>query len=153
MLIRFREWAFEVDRQITQNVYQAVDKGGAQTCGCTYCLNFLLQQESVYPPEVVAFFEAVGMDYHKEAEVVEYGEVEKGQHVYNSWFHFAGKMIRGQPCTRPLPTGGYQHELTRLTEIAKIGFWANNDLSYFPDGIPLIQVEFEIRLPWQLDVG
>ncbi|PQA55686.1 hypothetical protein [Siphonobacter curvatus] len=153
MLIHFKDWEFEVDRRITKDVYDAIDKGGAQTCGCNYCLNFLLQQEGIYPPEVVVFFEEVGIDYHKEVEVVEYGEVEKGQYLYNSWFHFAGRIMKGKTSARLLPTGGYQFELTSLTETAKIGFWPNNDLAYFPNGIPLVQVEFEIRLPWKLNAG
>lgn len=51
-------------------MYRTVDKGGAQTCGYNYCLNFLLRRDSVYPPEVVAFFEAVGIDYHKRVQIV-----------------------------------------------------------------------------------
>jgi len=78
MRIRFRSWAFEVDKQTTERVYQAVDKGRAQTCGGNACQNFFLQQTGVYPSEVIAFFKDVGIDYRKEAEVVEYGEFENG---------------------------------------------------------------------------
>lgn len=78
MIIRFRSWEFEVDKQATERVYQAVDKGGARRCGCNHCQNFLLQQASVYPSEVIDFVKDVGIDQHKEVEVVEYGALNNG---------------------------------------------------------------------------
>ncbi|CAN5614586.1 hypothetical protein BH09BAC4_BH09BAC4_00610 [soil metagenome] len=53
MTIQFRDWTFEVDKQTTERAYKAVESSAAQECGCAYCQNFLLQQETIYPLEVI----------------------------------------------------------------------------------------------------
>ena len=151
MTIQFRDWTFEVDKQTTERAYKAVESSAAQECGCVYCQNFLLQQETIYPLEVIQFFESVGIDYHKESDASEYGELDKGLRIYISNFHFAGRIKTGESSALALPAGGYQLKLTPISERVKIGFWPNNELSYFPSETPLVQIELEVQLPWLLD--
>ncbi|PQA53794.1 hypothetical protein [Siphonobacter curvatus] len=149
MTIEFREWAFEVDKQTTEKAYKAIKGSAVQECGCTYCQNFLLQRETIYPLEVISFFESVGIDYHKESDVSEYGELDNGLRIYMSCFHFAGKIIRGESSAFALPMGGYQLNLTPLDERVKIGFWKSSDGK---SEASLVEVELEVLLPWVLNL-
>jgi len=146
------DWEFEVDKQTTENTYRTVEYGAARACGCNYCQNYLLQQEFIYPSEVINFFETVGIDYHKDSDASEFGEIENRMHIYITIFHFVGKIVSGKSSAVPLPGGGCQLALTPINDTARIGFHAGRSLAFFPKDIPLVQVEFEAHLPWLLNV-
>lgn len=43
------KWEFDCDRQATQQAYSRVKAGGADTCTCKGCRNFVRARETLYP--------------------------------------------------------------------------------------------------------
>ena len=90
--MQFGEWEFTSDRQATVAAYAQAAAGGAGTCSCNGCRNFVLVRDRVYPPEFVAFLESLGIDPHKDGEAYHTGEITPGNHHYGGWFHFVGSL-------------------------------------------------------------
>src|ERR1035438_1387315 len=81
------------DRTLTRAAYSAVPGGGAERCGCLYCLNFAAQRSSVYPDEFRSLLKQIGIDHEKEGEVYEVGP-EGDVRIYGGWFYFAGEVLK-----------------------------------------------------------
>lgn len=151
MIVTFQEWQLEVDIEVTKRAYEATQFGLAEGCGCVYCENCILQRETVYPPSVKELFTKLSIDFRKEAEIYECYELANNANLYAGWLHFSGKLLRGKDCKIPLESGGYTLDLTPITGDFKVGFKEGDHLSFFPNGTPLVQIEFEVKLPWLLN--
>jgi hypothetical protein len=81
------------DREATAAAYGTIEHGGAETCGCTFCKNFLIQRNLAYPASFRRLLDQLGIDPNKEGEVFEYGPVEDGCYLYGGWFYFVGEMV------------------------------------------------------------
>jgi hypothetical protein len=148
--IYYKDWEFEVDKELTENTYLKNGKSGGEECGCTDCKNFIKQREKIFPLDIVQLFSVLGIDYRKETEISHIARLESGYHLYSGWFHFKGKF-EGMDCTEILPSGGYKLNLQPLTENFGIGFRNDNSLTFFEDGSGLVQIEFECKIPWILN--
>lgn len=51
--------------------------GDAEECGCTFCENFAIQRELIYPASFRALLEQLGVDPNKEGEIFECGPVKR----------------------------------------------------------------------------
>ena len=152
--VQFRDWEFEVDSELTKRIYAKVIGGFSEGCDCKYCLNYLPQNDRIFPEEINFFFENLGIDYHKESECLSYFDDSEFSntnaylyelHDYGGWFHFAGNIRSGREC---LDRNSNTYKLTPITENFSIGFRRGKDLNFFEDNIPLVQVEFEAKIPW-----
>ncbi len=45
----FRRWTVAVDVEATTKAYAGIERGDAERCGCTPCVNFVAAREQVYP--------------------------------------------------------------------------------------------------------
>jgi hypothetical protein len=73
--------------------------------------------------------------------------LESGLQDYRGWFHFAGNVLKRGPNQVVDP----ETEITNVNENFRIWFRRGSDLSFFDKGTELVQVEFEVHLPWILD--
>lgn len=64
----FGPWELRVHVEQTRACYQQTDEVSAEGCGCDACRNFALTRQLAYPPEVIAFFEELGIDRWKPFE-------------------------------------------------------------------------------------
>ncbi len=151
--IKFRDWEFEVDSELTRKTYAKAIGGFSEGCDCKYCLNYYPQKDEIFPEEIKILFEDLGIDYHKESECIssfsisEFSNVEKylnKLHGYGGWFHFAGNIISG----KYLDSNQNIYDITPITDKFSIGFRQKNDLSFFESDVPLVQVEFAVEIPW-----
>lgn len=149
--IIYRDWVFEVDKEITQATYEQVECSGADSCTCNDCKNFVASRDKAYPAEIRHLFERLGIDIIKESEVCHYTRLENGLHYYGGWFHFKGKIKQGKDCTVAQPYGGYTFDLTPVSSTFRIGFRTDSTLTFFEDKEELVQVEFETHIPWTID--
>lgn len=88
----FGEWSYDVDPVATAAAYRSVEHGGAETCGCAGCRNFLLARNKVYPAQLLRLLAQLGIDPHKDAEVYHTAQLSPGRHIYGGWFHFVGEL-------------------------------------------------------------
>lgn len=152
--VKFRDWEFEVDSELTRKTYAKVIGAFSEGCDCKYCLNYQPQKDEIFPEEIESLFENLGIDYHKESECLNYFDASEFSntdeyinrlHGYGGWFHFAGNILLGKEC---LNRNSNTYQLTQITENFSIGFRKDKALNFFEDDIPLIQVEFEAKIPW-----
>lgn len=150
--VKFREWVFEVDQQLTKQAYQKVLNSGADTCVCNDCKNYVAYRDSVFPDEIKHLFDDLGIDYKKEVEITTWEKLPDGLHHIGGWFHFKGKVLKGKDYRVPLANGnGFTFDLTKLNDNFFIGFSSGSDLAIFDDKSDLIQVEFDTNIPWVID--
>jgi len=116
--------------------------GGADTCTCVWCRNFVQVRERAYPPRFLAFLESVGIDPLKDGEVYHNGEMQPGAHYYGGWFHFVGALeTTGDFATVDLGPG-FRAYLCRKSAPELVAL----------EGLGLVQVEFQAEgVPWVLE--
>lgn len=147
-MVKYRDWEFEVDRELTQQTYSTVLMSGAESCICQDCENYVAFRDRIFPDEVIELFENLGIDYRKEVEVFSLESLPNGLHYIAGWFHFKGQILKGKNCCVPLPSGGNTLDLTTITDVFSIGFTEGDALTFFSDKNGLIQVEFQTYIPW-----
>jgi len=126
----YNRWQFRANREATVVAYSQLAQGSAADCGCGDCLNWIEYRETIFPAEVLAFFEEVGIDVSKELEVSEYegGAVESNRNKYLGEYVFVGEVISGPDPYIPF-IGGGEGVSIQLEEVApgfKLGLSANN---------------------------
>lgn len=147
--IIYREWELVVDKALTKQAYDTVIMGSSEGCTCAACKNFIDNRNRLYPDEIKQLFHNLGIDYKKESEITHYCRLENGLHYYGGWFHFKGRFI-GKACTVPAGSG-HTFVFSAINEHFGIGFCEANHLSFFDDRENLVQVEFDVKIPWTID--
>jgi hypothetical protein len=148
--IKFREWELIVDKELTKKTFDKIEIGGAESCICDDCKNFVHNRENIYPEEIKILFSELGVDYRKDSEICHYCRQEDGLHFYGGWFHYKGKFI-GKVCTIPTGIDGYTLDLTKINNTFSIGFHNNSALTFFEDKENLVQIEFEAKTNWTIE--
>ena len=148
--INFRSWELIADKQLTALTYDQVTIGGADSCICNECKNFANYRDNLYPDEIRQLFNDLGIDYKKESEICHYCRQDNGQHYYGGWFHYKGEF-KGKNCTNWTTENSYTFDLTPISETFNIGFRVCSDLTFFDDKDNLVQIEFEVKIPWTID--
>ncbi|MET3978708.1 hypothetical protein ABIB62_001277 [Mucilaginibacter sp. UYP25] len=149
--VKFRDWIFEVDVELTQQTYANVEFGGAYSCTCGNCKNYLAFRESVFPDKIKVLFTQLGIDYTKEVEIMTNQKFSNGFYDTIGWFHFKGSIVSGKNAYTPLLGGGYTVELTSITDNFLIGFDPGDFMAFFEDKEGLIEVTFQTNIPWVID--
>lgn len=152
MILKFRDWEFEVDKELTRSTYAEVIGSGADTCVCNDCKKYVAYRAEVFPDEIQNLFNDLGINYRKEVEITHIETHSNGLHHIAGWFHFKGRLLKGENYRVSIPgTEGYTFELTKITDTFSIGFGEGSDLTYFEDKSGLVQVEFDTSIPWVID--
>ena len=151
MIVKYLDWIFEVDKTLTEKTYKNIPQSGADICICNDCKNYVAYRDKVFPDEIMQLLKELGLDFRKEVEVTSYETLPNGLHHIGGWFHFKGELLAGQDCSTPLPSGGYNLNLTNIDGDFSIGFFRSSSLTFFEKTEGLIQVEFETSIPWVID--
>lgn len=147
--ISFGRWELEADPDATREAHANVTMGGAEECPCEPCKNFIAARERVYPAEVLALFDKLGILFDREAEVYHMARMESGKHLYGGWFHFVGRMLSGGDAVKQVAENVWQPDLEKVNEDFSLGFRTCAQLLRKPFERKLIvQVEFTANVPW-----
>ncbi|MDP9350410.1 MAG: hypothetical protein M3P51_02550 [Chloroflexota bacterium] len=147
--LEFGQWVLLYDAEATRRAYSAVTSGAPEECGSADCRNFAAARGSIYTAEVLDILDRLGVDHRKEAEIYYDGPIGGGRHAYGDWFHFVGFIEDGEDACAP----GGMLRLEHCDDSFQIGF--SRSLALVPDafpGGPLVQLEFQARVPWVLDL-
>jgi hypothetical protein len=149
--LKYRDWEFEVYRELTQQNYENIIGSGADGCECNDCKNYVAYRDNVFPDEIRQLFDSLGIDYKKEVEITSWEILPNGLHHIGGWFQFKGHILTGKDCRIPFPSGGYTLDLTTIEDNFSIGFFNGNTSTYFADNDKLVQIEFATFIPWVID--
>ena len=152
--LQYSKWTLSVDPEATRAARGRIPdlKPSAEGCGCGHCLNFAAQRETIYPPELLALFETLGLDYRFEADVSHIAPTGKGLHHYGVAFHFVGRIQQGEDCWVRSGKRGWALKVEPLREGISLGFskrtlWVPDELK----GQPVLQMELVMDIPWVTD--
>ena len=139
MKVDIGHFKLEVDVDRTREFYKTWHPI-TQDCDCASCKNYIKAIE-VIPENVKHFFEKLGIDMYKEAEVMIPLKVEDGKLMYSVFYHLVGKIMS---CENP----------KNSVEISD-GFsvWFSNGCDLIPEQFPkpVVQMFLYAKLPWLLD--
>jgi hypothetical protein len=144
--LRYRDWVFEVDKELTELTYEKILKSGADACSCIDCHNYTKYRENIFPYEIKQLLGELGINYRKEVEI--YTIDENQDRLVCGWFHFKGRIVSGKDCNVSINKNSSNITLTRITDNFSIGFTKDNALSYFEDKEELVQIEFAANISW-----
>ncbi len=163
MLFTFGPYTLDIDVERTRAFYDRSDvKITSEQCTCAGCQNYdkaILQA----PAAVLDFFQSLGIDPRKPAEVfsVMGGELDENDNVwYNGWYHVCGTMVEGpETVVRTVGENNVNYISKFLWERA---YRPDPDFPFsmlpvkakellhkdFPT--PVLQIEIDAHLPWVL---
>jgi hypothetical protein len=128
-----------------------VAAGGPEECGCQPCLNFASARAQIYPAQVLALFEKLGISAHREVEVYHMARLSSGRHLYGGWFHVVGSILSGADAAKQVAENLWQPDLEEANENFSLGFTSRLALVRVAfAGLPLVQLEFTAKVPWVL---
>ena len=147
--IRFGRWELVADPEATREAYINVPKGGPEECPCEPCKNFIAARKRIYPAEVLALFDKLGISFSREAEVYHMAPLQSGKHLYGGWFHLVGSILSGADAAKPIAENLWQPALEKVNDDFSLGFSSRIELLRKPfEGKPIVQVEFTANVPW-----
>ncbi len=150
--VKYKDWEFEVDQELTRQTYDNVTLSGADSCICKDCKNYVAYRDKVFSDEIKELFDDLGIDYRKEVEITSFETLPNGLHHIGGWYHFKGRLVSGKNYRIPQPdNNGYTLDLTKVEDNFSIGFASGNDLTHFTDKTDLVQIEFMTYIPWVID--
>lgn len=146
--LKFKDWVFEVNQELTEKTYQLIFESGADRCDCSDCKNYVSYRDSLFPGEIRKLLSDLKIDYRKEVEIMSFGRRENGLHHIVGWFHFKGSIL-----SEKMPGGktGFTINFTKIAENFSISFFNGDALTFFEDKNGLVQVEFEAYIPWVIN--
>lgn len=138
-----QDWLVEIDPEQTREYYR---QWRTSPCECLYCRNYR-QACATLPQPVEEFLALLGVDLLKGGEVFELGAFEDETHRYGGFYHLCGRILEG-----PVDCKADWDRIKRV-EIDNFRFGFSADLELVPGDFPapVIQLEFEARLPWLLE--
>ena len=141
-------WLIDHDTDATRRCYAPFAVGTG--CDCNQCRNFDAAAGRTFPSEFVALADALGIDPVKPAELCHWCREPSGLHLTGGWFHLVGLIVAGEDVMHwDGSSGTFRFE--ELVPGLEFGFSARLALvrEAFA-GLPLVQLEFQTRVPWVL---
>jgi hypothetical protein len=141
-------WLIDHDPDATRHCFAQLPVGTG--CTCNQCRNFDAAARRTFPSEFVALLDALGIDPTKPAELCHWCREPSGLYLTGGWFHFVGSILAGEDAMHwENNSGTFRFE--ELVSGLEFGFTARLALvrEVFA-GLPLVQLEFQTRVPWVL---
>ena len=143
-------WTLEIDPEATRLAYaSAEDITPADGCGCLYCRNYTAALGRILTPAVRRFFETLGVDCRKAAQVSHITKLDSGLHLYSAYYPVIGQIESGETviddvvCCDAIPLDDH----VQYAFVSNV--LVNWDASF--EGYPLFQLDMSFELPWVLD--
>lgn len=156
MIYKFGEQLLDIDVEKTRCFYEN-SANITQGCSCDGCCNYEKATE-YFPIEVKNFFEKLGVDMKKAAEVIAYvSEHDKRDVYYGGFYHVCGSIVSEDnlwKCEEISNDISIYHldedEMFTIAENYRIGF--SSGCTLLEEGFPLpaIQIEILFTCPWVL---
>ena len=140
MRIELGDYVLEVDPERTERTYREIQKGGAESCSCSGCKNYLAALPESLPKEVILFFSKAGIDPKKDAEVYEQGEVSPGIRSYGGEYYLWG-AITSEPKREQVLNNNFRFAFMKPSPLAQKQFRSEGALCFY----------FHAELPWVLE--
>jgi hypothetical protein len=136
-------WCILYDATATWEAYARVRTGGAESCGCDPCRNWVLSRARLVPTDLRGLLGRLGIPLDRDCEVYHCAREESGLHYYGGWYHFIGRILNGERESAPHVSFGP----------FKVSFKSGPAL--LPEagiGQPVVQLKFDALVPWLSEI-
>lgn len=156
MEFRFGIYALDVDVEKTRLFYQRADNVTVG-CDCSNCRNYEKAVE-VLSDEIKSFFDSLGIDIKKPAEVYANVVKDDGLVLYGGFYHLCGRLLSGESAWVAVEsnekTRSSYWDTSKTYSVSKdfhVSF--QEDCFLVEDGFPkpVLQMEIEANIPWVLE--
>lgn len=139
--INIMKWMLEVDLNKTKEFYSK----DIEMCNCLYCKNFAEACKHI-DPSIMKVFSALEINPAKPSHLSEFGELEDGLRFYIGSYHIMGKLVEGEYSTDS------NWNDSNTTRIENFTFGFKEEALFVHDELqqPVLQLDFEARVPWKL---
>lgn len=140
--IQLANWILDIDSEKTKKYYDSITI--EDNCTCAYCRNYIKACES-FSKDVLDFYKLLGIDPQKEGEFMEY-KIDINKHLYSGFYHLIGEIVKR-------PSNKKTWDDLNIINVDNVKFVFTDKLDLVPDNFPkpVIQLEFEVVLPWLLN--
>mgnify|MGYP001300222796 CR=1 FL=1 len=136
-------WRIAYDRAATQAAYAHIPRGGADSCACGPCRNWVRTRSDLFPASFTALLDALGIPPDRDCEVYHNGRLPTGKHSYAGWYHFVGAVEfgerEGSPFVEYPPFQVYFHSQPALLQKPF-------------HGLRVATLEFSAEAPWLSEI-
>lgn len=144
--VRFINWKFEVDYELNKKEYCSLVNTSSEHINNIGFDNYNIQINSIYPDIVKVFFDEIGVDIDK-FYIVSYpsynGELQR---IFGN-FVFNGRMLLGD---MTIVEAWMDDSFYKINDMFSIVFSYIEEEKVHNNGIPIVEVGFEIMIPWLL---
>ncbi len=152
MIFEFEQYKIDVNVEATRKRYVTLPLV-TENCTCQGCENYLAAIREL-PPKVLAFFDSLGLDIKKPAEV--YGDLkENGDYFYGGFYHIAGIILyQKKELYSKIKKNHYSiNQDMKINLSENYSVWFENDCALVPKDFPTpyFQIEISAILPWVLE--
>jgi hypothetical protein len=117
------------------------------------CKNYQAAREGVFTQDARVLFERLGIDWHREIEVLHTHRIARGRHAYEGLFHLFGKLEGGKDAHVPRGGGVFAVELEACGDTMSLGFTTDlSSVSAAWINAPVLQIDFVAIVPWVLEI-
>jgi len=140
--IHLMKWVLEVDLQQTKEFYLK----DLEMCSCLYCENYMEACRQI-DSSTMEVFTMLGITPSKPSHLSEFGENEDGLRLYIGSYHVVGKLVEGEYCRDS------EWNDTNTASMKNFTFGFKKELLFAPNELktPVLQLDFEARIPWVLN--
>lgn len=151
MVFNFEKYVIDIDTEKTEAYYRTENR---ITCDCLGCRNFD-RVATELPPEVLAFFEKLGVDPVKpEVLSIDYAP-SKETMAYSGFYYLCGVVIRGENPWKQVGDGCFQLDDQYTLPIGRdffVWFAAPRHGILDPDfPKPVMEMSFSCIFPWRME--
>lgn len=124
-----------------------------QVCDCSGCCNYE-KATNKFSIEVLNFFDKIGVDITKAAEIIPYySENNKKSISYGGFYHICGTLLSNNTLWNTNDSEVLhlnENKMYEITDGYKIGFSGECDLLEDNFPLPAVQMEISFTCPWVL---
>jgi len=142
MQVNFLDWIFKADVNSTATLYSSIERD-IEEMWCSYdsCSHYLKYKDSVFPHPVLDILIKLGINYNKEVNIIDQGNVSSDRIWYETWFDFKGEVLSG-----PI---GWDKSVEISDDFSMcVVYVEENALShYFGKEKPVVSLHFIVKVP------
>jgi hypothetical protein len=149
MISRIGRWELDTDPVLTADCFA---RSNEPLCNCEGCRNFRALGENAFPIPFRALAAELGIDLSKPSELGHYSTGPGSLHDMHGWFHLVGTIRSGGDAKPQVAEDSSGPDDEPLLGLPGLGF--TNGVDLLPEafkGLPIVQLDFRMELPWVLD--
>ena len=135
-MLKVEEWLLAVDLEHTKMAFEF----NSYRCISQECINFVKACKEAVDPIVLDFAEQLGIDLSKPSQLHSHFVDNDTAIMYSGKYHIIGEVIEGEYDAWDIVLGHHCFSLTNDFDVVPIVM----------EG-PVIEISFEVVLPWMLE--